>query len=149
MRSRASGCGVCGANLASVHRHTPRQTSILAKTKVYIFTFSNTGHLHRMCTNVSFSAPHLLHEGVFALLILCSMYCRLICPVRSPTDILECFLSSLLINRAYLSVDPSRRSWLVPYFSQTFHSVCFLFSIQFLILDFNLLRIVVGRVLDR
>ncbi len=26
-RSRARGCGVCGANLACVHRHTPRQTS--------------------------------------------------------------------------------------------------------------------------
>ncbi len=41
---------------------------------------------------------HLLHEGFFALLILCSMYCRLICPVRSPTNILQCFLSSLLMN---------------------------------------------------
>ncbi len=29
---------------------------------------------------------------------------------------------------------------LVPYFSQTFHSVCFLFSIQLLILDLNLLK---------
>ncbi len=49
-----------------------------------------------MCTDVSFSAPHLLHEGVFALLILCSMYCRLICPVRSPTNILQCFLSTII-----------------------------------------------------
>ncbi len=32
---------------------------------------------------------HLMHEGVFALLILCSMYCRLIRPVRSPTNILQ------------------------------------------------------------
>ncbi len=53
--------------------------SILAKPKVCIFTFSNTGHSHRMCTDVSYSAPYLLHEGVFALLILCSMHCRLMC----------------------------------------------------------------------
>ncbi len=38
--------------------------SILAKPKVCILTFSNTGHSHRMCTDVSFSTPHLLHEGV-------------------------------------------------------------------------------------
>ncbi len=44
--------------------------SILAKPKVYILTFY-IGHSHKRCTNVSFSAPHLLHEGVFALLILC------------------------------------------------------------------------------
>ncbi len=43
--------------------------SILAKPKFCILTFSNTGHSHRMCTDVFFSAPHLLHEGVFALLI--------------------------------------------------------------------------------
>ncbi len=92
-------------------------------------SFSNTGHSHRMCTDVSFSASHLLHEGVFALLILCSMYCRLICPVRIPTNILQCFLSSLLMNWTYLLVGPSRHNCLVPYFSQTFHSVCFLFSI--------------------
>ncbi len=71
--------------------------SILAKPKVCILTFS-TGHSYRMCTDVSFSAPHLLPEQVFALLILYSIYCRLICPVRSPTNILQCFLSSLLMN---------------------------------------------------
>ncbi len=72
--------------------------SILAKPEVCILTFSNTGHSHRICTDVSFSAPHLLHEGVFALLTLCSMYWRLICPVRRPTNILQCFLSNLLMN---------------------------------------------------
>ncbi len=72
--------------------------SILAKPNVCIPTFSNTWHSHRMCTDVSFSAPHLLHEGVFPLLILCSMYCRLICLVKSPTNILQYFLSSLLMN---------------------------------------------------
>ncbi len=113
--------------------------SILTKPKVCILIFSNTRHSHRMCTDVSFSAPNLLHEGEFPLLILCSMYCRLICPFRSSTNILQCFLSSLLIIWAYLSVGPCRHSWLVPYFSQTFHSVCFLFSIQLLILDLNLL----------
>ncbi len=114
--------------------------SILAKPKVSILTFSNTGHSHRICTDVSFSVSHLLHEGVFVLLILCSMYCRLIHSVRSPTNILQCFRSSLLMNWTYLSVGLSRHSWLVPYSSQTFHSVCFLFSIKFLILDLNLLK---------
>ncbi len=75
--------------------------SILAKPKVCILTFSNTGHSHRMCADVSFPAPHLLHERVFALLILCSMYCRLIWPVRSPTNILQYVLSSLLMNWTY------------------------------------------------
>ncbi len=84
---------------------------------------SNTGHSHRMCTDVSFSALHFLHEGVFALFILCSMYSRLI------FHILQCILSSLLMNWTYLSIGPSRHSWLVPYLSQTLHSVCFLFSI--------------------
>ncbi len=89
--------------------------SILAKPTVCILIFSNTGYSHRLCTDVSFSAPHLPHEGVSALLILCSMYRRLICPVRNPTNILQCFLSSLLMN-------------------------CFLFSIQFLILESSLSR---------
>ncbi len=39
--------------------------SILVKPKVCILTFSNIGHSHRMCTDVSFSAPHLLHEAGF------------------------------------------------------------------------------------
>ncbi len=69
--------------------------SILAKPKVCILIFSNTGRSHRMYTDVSFSAPHLLHERVFALFILCS---RLICLVRSPTNILQCFLFNLLMN---------------------------------------------------
>ncbi len=43
--------------------------SILVKPKVCILTFSNTGHSHRMSTDVSFSASHLLHEEVFALLV--------------------------------------------------------------------------------
>ncbi len=66
--------------------------------KVCILNFFNNSHSRRMCTDISISAPHLLHEGVFALLILCSMYCRLICPVRRATNILKCFLSSLLMN---------------------------------------------------
>ncbi len=49
--------------------------SILAEPKVCILTFSNTGHSHRMCTFVSFPAPHILHEGVFALLILFKAAC--------------------------------------------------------------------------
>ncbi len=114
--------------------------SILAKPNVCILTFSSTGHSHRMCTDVSFSAPHLLHEGVFALIILCNMHCKLIYLVRSPTNILQCFQSSLLMNWTYLSVGSFRHSWLVPYFSQTSHSVCSLFSTKFLILDLNLLK---------
>ncbi len=78
----------------------------------------------------SLCSPHLVQH----------VHCRLTCPVRSPTNILLCFLSSLLMNRIYLSIGPFRHSWLVPYLSQTFHSVCFLFSIQFLILDLNLLQ---------
>ncbi len=38
--------------------------SILTKPEVCILTFSNTGHSHRMYSDVSFSAPHLLYEGV-------------------------------------------------------------------------------------
>ncbi len=92
-----------------------------------VLTFSNARHSHRMCTNISFSAPYLLHKGVFALLILCSIYYRLIFPDRSPTIILQCFASCLLMNQTYLLVGPSRYSWLVPYLSQTLQSVCFLF----------------------
>ncbi len=90
--------------------------SILAKPKVCILTFSNTRRSYRTVTDVSFSVPHLLHEGVFALLILCNMYCRLLCSVRSPTNILPCSRSSLLMNWTYLSVGPSRQRWLVQYF---------------------------------
>ncbi len=93
--------------------------SILGKPKVCILTFSNTWHSHRMCTDVSFSAPHILHEGVFALLILWSIYRRLMCPVRSPTNILQCFSSSLLMNWTYLSVGPSRHSWIVQPFTDS------------------------------
>ncbi len=39
------------------------------KAQVCILIFSSAGRSHKMCTEVSFSAPHL-HEGVFALLIL-------------------------------------------------------------------------------
>ncbi len=173
-------------------------------------------HTHRMCTDVSFSAPHLLLERVFALLIWCSIYCRLICPVKSGTDLhrdklkrveataawctvqinyiylllhtltqtaywftcaihlvlvdhqlmdratlcveadcttpatcthvytctlhksipgfrsttstRQCFLSSLVMNWTYLSIGPSRHSWLVPYLSQTLHSTVLFFS---------------------
>ncbi len=112
---------------------------ILAKPRVCVLTVSNTRLSHRMCTSISSSAPHHLHKGFFALLILCSIYCRLICRVRSPTNIRQYFMS-LLMNWTYLLVGPSRYSWLVPYLSQTLHSVCFLFSTQFLILDLNLLK---------
>ncbi len=44
------------------------------------------------------------------------------------------------MNWTYLSVNPSRNNWLVPYLSYTLHSVCFLFLIQFLILDLHLLK---------
>ncbi len=86
--------------------------------------------IHIQCVpTFPFLHPHLLHEGVFALLILCSIYCWLNCSVRNPTSILQCFLSSLLINWTYLSVCPSRHSWLVQYLPQTLHSVCSLFPI--------------------
>ncbi len=52
----------------------------------------------------------------------------------------KCFLSSLLKNWTYPSVGLSRHRWPVSYFSRTFHSICLLFSIQFLILDLNLLK---------
>ncbi len=61
-------------------------------------------------------------------------------PVRNSTNILQCFLSSLLMNWTYISVGPSRNNWLIPFLSQTLHSICFLFPIQFLILDLNLLK---------
>ncbi len=38
----------------------------MAKLTVCIFVFSNTGHSHRICSGVSFSAPHLLHEGDYS-----------------------------------------------------------------------------------
>ncbi len=68
----------------------------------------------------------------FALLILCSMYCRLICPFKSPTNILQCFLFSLRMNWTYLSVSPSRDSWLIPYFSQTLYLSVSFFQSNFL-----------------
>ncbi len=73
----------------------------------------------------------------FLITLILPKGCRLICPVRSPTNILQCFQSGLLMNWTYLSVGPSKYGWLVPYF-QTSHLVCFLFSIQFLILNLNL-----------
>ncbi len=39
-RSRASGCGVSGANLACVHRHTPRQTSTIASSITSAFRWN-------------------------------------------------------------------------------------------------------------
>ncbi len=68
--------------------------SILVKHKVCILTLSNTVHSHRICTNISLPAPHVLHEEASAHHILCSIYCKLICPIRSPTDILQHFLTS-------------------------------------------------------
>ncbi len=62
------------------------------------------------------------------------------CPVRSLTKILQCILSSLLINRTYLLLCPSKQSWLIPYLPQTFCSVCVLFSIQFPVLNLYLLK---------
>ncbi len=137
--SRCAGILPRRAENASVlRRYYPSVRKVpLAKPEVCILIFSNTGYSRRMRTHVSFSAPHILHEGVFARLIVCSMYCRLIRSVRSPTNILQCFLSSLLMNQIYLLVDPSKHNCPVPYFSQTLHSVCYLFSIQLLILDFN------------
>ncbi len=58
--------------------------------------------------------------GDFTLTILCSMYLRLACPVRSPISILQCFLSSLFIYWMYLPVGPSRQVQLVLYFSTGF-----------------------------
>ncbi len=105
-----------------------------------ILTLFDTGHLYRICLIVSFPVPHLLHEGVSALPILCSVYCELICPVRSPTNILQCFLSSLLINRASNRlVIPNIVGWSHT-FHRFFHSVCSLFSIEFPILGLYLLK---------
>ncbi len=95
--------------------------TILAKPSVCILAFSNTRYWHSLCTDVSFSAPHLLHEGIFVLLILCSIYCRLICLVRSPTNILQSFLSSLLMNWTYLLVGRFRQlAGPVPFTDSTF-----------------------------
>ncbi len=107
--------------------------------KVYILMFSNARHSHRIRTNVSSSAAHLLHEWVFALLILCSIYCKLICLVSSPTSILQCFLYSLLMDNTYLSVGPSKHSWLVLSLSDSPFRL-FPFSYPFLILGLNLLK---------
>ncbi len=38
-RSRARGCGVSGANLACVHRHTPRQTSMVPQWHFYVHPY--------------------------------------------------------------------------------------------------------------
>ncbi len=92
-----------------------------------------------MCTNISFSASHLLHERVFALFILCSIYCRLICLVRSLPAF--CNVSCpvyLWTEHTYWLIPPDVVSW-----SHTFHrlhSVDFVFPIQFLILDLNVLQ---------
>ncbi len=50
-----------------------------------LLTLSNPGHSQNMCTDVSFSGPHFLHDGDFTLPTLCSMYLRLARPVRSPS----------------------------------------------------------------
>ncbi len=55
-----------------------------------------------------------------------------------PASIVQYFLFSLLTNWIYVSVTPSRHSWLVPYLLQNLHSVWFVFSIQFLIFYLNL-----------
>ncbi len=113
--------------------------SILAKPKGLYPYLSNTAHSHRMCTNVSFSAPYILHEGVFVLLILCSIYRYLICPVRNPTSNLQCFLSNLLMNWTYISVCLLD----IVGCAHTVHrlSIPFLFPIQFFIWGLNLLKV--------
>ncbi len=90
---------------------------------LYILVFSNARHSHSICTDVSFSASHLPHEEIYTL----QVEMRL---VRSPTNILQYFLSSLLMNWQYLSVGSSRHGWLVSYLPQALHFVCFLFQCQ-------------------
>ncbi len=55
---------------------------------LYLFQRGHPGiHIERV-PKIPF-LRHLLHEGVFALLILCSIHCTLICLVRSTTSILQ------------------------------------------------------------
>ncbi len=64
--------------------------------------FDNASDHGTICSHQLITSYYLsiidMFGGVFALLILSSMYCRLICPVRSPTNILQCFLSNLHMN---------------------------------------------------
>ncbi len=101
-----------------------------------------------MWTEVSFSAPHLLHEGVFALLF-CNIYCRLICPVRSSISNLQCFcLVHLWTEHTNRLIPPDIIGW-----SHTFHklsipSVSFFLS-SFLFWTWICSRIIVGEAPDQ
>ncbi len=86
----------------------------VAASKVCILTFSNSGHSHRMCIDVSFSTRHLLHEGVFALLFAAlPTFCNIFCPVY------------LWSEHTYQLIPPNTVSW-----SHTFHGLSIL-SVSF------------------
>ncbi len=114
--------------------------SILAKPKVCVITFPTPGiriecvptfpFLHRiscmresLLTSSCAACTAEWHARLGAL----PTFCNVSCAVYLWTE--HTYQLWSLQNR-----------WLVSYFSQTFHSVCFLFSIQFLISDLNLLK---------
>ncbi len=106
-----------------------------------ILIISNHEDLHKICTNVSFSATHLLHERVSAFLFLCSsIYCKLVCPVKNLPNILQCFLSSLLLNWTYLLVAlPNMVGWCHTFHRLSIQSVSYFPSI-FLFWTYTCLR---------
>ncbi len=86
-----------------------------------------------MCTNISFSTPYLLYEGVFALLILCSMYCRLIYRVTLPTFCNVSCPVYLWTKHTYRLAPPDTVGR-----SHTFHSFSILSVSTFISLKFSL-----------
>ncbi len=81
-----------------------------------VLIFSNMGiHIEYVRTFLFYIASPAW--GSLLSSFLCSTYCRLICPLRSSISILQCFLSSLLMNWTCLLIGPSRHRWLVPYLS--------------------------------
>ncbi len=61
-RSRARGCGVSGANLACVHRHTPRQTSIYFQL-VFQISLQKCSHFNIFFTKSQENLLKLLHKS--------------------------------------------------------------------------------------
>jgi hypothetical protein len=53
---------------------------------------SKASYSHRMLNEVSFSAPHLLHEGLLVKPIKLRCFLRVLCPVRRPIRTLYCVL---------------------------------------------------------
>ncbi len=128
--------GGFGRGLFSNTALLPKATMPLSLTSFNLtkdcYPFLSQCQIHTQC-KPSFPALHFLHVVVF-LLNLCRMYCKLMCPVMSPTNSLQCFLYSQLMNYTYLSVSPSKHYWLVPCLLLDLHSAYFFLSIQLLIL---------------